>query len=73
MNSCLVSLLIIINLVVCFSKNIVINDREALVALLGLAQTSNFGKYLGLPSFVGKNKRLVFSYIEDKIKQRIGS
>ncbi|XP_031111853.1 uncharacterized protein LOC116015828 [Ipomoea triloba] len=36
-------------------------------------QASNFGKYLGLPAFVGRNKRNAFSYIEDKIRQRIGS
>ncbi|XP_019200193.1 PREDICTED: uncharacterized protein LOC109193819 [Ipomoea nil] len=41
--------------------------------LLGVVQAPNFGKYLGLPSFVGRNKRDVFAYVEDKIRQRIGS
>ncbi|XP_031121153.1 uncharacterized protein LOC116024401 [Ipomoea triloba] len=47
--------------------------REEVMAVLGVDQAPNFGKYLGLPAFVGRNKRAVFSYIEDKIKQRVGS
>ncbi|XP_019197205.1 PREDICTED: uncharacterized protein LOC109191090 [Ipomoea nil] len=35
-------------------------------------QAPNFGKYLGPPSFVGRHKKAVFAYIEDKIRQRIG-
>ncbi|XP_031121085.1 uncharacterized protein LOC116024331 [Ipomoea triloba] len=58
---------------VCFSRNTYPADREEVVAVLGVSQAANFGRYLGLPSFVGRNKRAVFSYIEDKIKQRIGS
>ncbi|XP_019178341.1 PREDICTED: uncharacterized protein LOC109173556 [Ipomoea nil] len=41
--------------------------------VLGVDQAPNFGKYLGLPSFVGRNKKAAFAYIEDKIRQRIGS
>ncbi|XP_019186532.1 PREDICTED: uncharacterized protein LOC109181235 [Ipomoea nil] len=40
---------------------------------LEVEQADNFGKYLGLPSFVGRNKRAVFAYVEEKIRQRIGS
>ncbi|XP_031120805.1 uncharacterized protein LOC116024042 [Ipomoea triloba] len=58
---------------VCFSRNTSMADREEVVAVLGVSQAPNFGKYLGLPSFVGRNKRVVFSYIEDKIKQRFSS
>ncbi|VFQ60129.1 unnamed protein product [Cuscuta campestris] len=32
----------------------------------------DFGKYLGLPSFIGKNKSEIFSFILDKIRHRIG-
>ncbi|XP_019166552.1 PREDICTED: uncharacterized protein LOC109162294 [Ipomoea nil] len=39
--------------------------------ILGVVQAPNFGKYLGLPSFIGRNKKAAFSYIEDKIRQRI--
>ncbi|XP_019168373.1 PREDICTED: uncharacterized protein LOC109164072 [Ipomoea nil] len=49
------------------------NDRDVVAQILGVTQAPNFGKYLGLPSFVGRNKKAAFAYIEDKIKQRIGS
>ncbi|XP_019179768.1 PREDICTED: uncharacterized protein LOC109174976 [Ipomoea nil] len=47
--------------------------RDQVAQALGVVQALNFGKYLGLPSFVGGNKKAVFAYIEDKIRQRIGS
>ncbi|XP_019179273.1 PREDICTED: uncharacterized protein LOC109174494 [Ipomoea nil] len=56
-----------------FSKNTREEDREMVAECLQVDQAPNFGKYLGLPSFIGRNKRVVFSYIEDKVKQRIGS
>ncbi|XP_031101849.1 uncharacterized protein LOC116005749 [Ipomoea triloba] len=52
---------------VCFSRNTMEEDREEVALVLGVNQAPNFGKYLGLPSFVGRNKKAVFSYIEDKI------
>ncbi|XP_019151915.1 PREDICTED: uncharacterized protein LOC109148635 [Ipomoea nil] len=58
---------------ICFSKNTSREDRDLVANCLGVDQAPNFGKYLGLPSFIGRNKRAVFSYVEDKIKQRIGS
>ncbi|XP_019195085.1 PREDICTED: uncharacterized protein LOC109188890 [Ipomoea nil] len=58
---------------VCFSKNTGKGDMDDVVVVLGVVQANDFGKYLGLPSFVGRNKKHVFSYIEEKITQRIGS
>ncbi|XP_031131793.1 uncharacterized protein LOC116033173 [Ipomoea triloba] len=58
---------------VCFSRNTMESSREEVAQVLGVSRASNFEKYLGLPSFVGKNKKLVFSYIEDKFRQRVGS
>ncbi|XP_031106357.1 uncharacterized protein LOC116011005 [Ipomoea triloba] len=58
---------------ICFSRNTSKSDREEVAGVLGVAQATNFGKYLGLPSFVGRNKRAAFSYIEDKIRRRICS
>ncbi|XP_019168846.1 PREDICTED: uncharacterized protein LOC109164752 [Ipomoea nil] len=58
---------------ICYSKNTRDEDREEVASILGVVQAPNFGKYLGLPSFVGRNRKAAFSYIEDKIKQRIGS
>ncbi|XP_031116501.1 uncharacterized protein LOC116020159 [Ipomoea triloba] len=58
---------------VCFSRNTQEMHRVEVAAVLGITQAPNFGKYLGLPAFVGRNRRAALSYIEDKIKQRIGS
>ncbi|XP_019161408.1 PREDICTED: uncharacterized protein LOC109158044 [Ipomoea nil] len=58
---------------ICYSKNTSGADRDIVAQTLGVVQAPNFGKYLGLPAFVGKNKKMAFAYIEDKIKQRIGS
>ncbi|XP_019183930.1 PREDICTED: uncharacterized protein LOC109178831 [Ipomoea nil] len=55
------------------SKNTAWEEREVVADCLGVDQAPNFGKYLGLPSFIGRNKRAVFSYVDDKIRQRIGS
>ncbi|XP_019190015.1 PREDICTED: uncharacterized protein LOC109184468 [Ipomoea nil] len=56
---------------ICYSKNTQDDSREEVAQILGVTQAPNFGKYLGLPSFVGRNKKAAFSYIEDKIRQRI--
>ncbi|XP_019155030.1 PREDICTED: uncharacterized protein LOC109151885 [Ipomoea nil] len=58
---------------VCFNKNTGSTDRDEVVAALGVVQANDFGKYLGLPSFIGRNKKHVFAYIGEKIAQRIGS
>ncbi|XP_019181782.1 PREDICTED: uncharacterized protein LOC109176840 [Ipomoea nil] len=54
-------------------KNTRDNDRNDVALILGVDQAPNYGKYLGLPSFIGRNKKAAFSYIEDKIRQRIVS
>ncbi|XP_031116377.1 uncharacterized protein LOC116020030 [Ipomoea triloba] len=58
---------------VCFSRNTSRDDREGVVSVLGVEQAPNFGKYLGLPAFVGRNKKAVFAYVEDKLNQRVGT
>ncbi|XP_019179041.1 PREDICTED: uncharacterized protein LOC109174252 [Ipomoea nil] len=58
---------------ICYSRNTGQYDKDMVAQILGVTQAPNFGKYLGLPSFVGRNKKAAFAYIEDKIKQRIGS
>ncbi|XP_019196311.1 PREDICTED: uncharacterized protein LOC109190291 [Ipomoea nil] len=58
---------------ICYSRNTGQNDRDMVAQILGVNRAPSFGKYLGLPSFVGRNKKAVFAYIEDKIRQRIGS
>ncbi|XP_019181785.1 PREDICTED: uncharacterized protein LOC109176843 [Ipomoea nil] len=56
-----------------FHRNTSEAYREDVAQVLVVSQAPNFSKYLGLPAFVGRNTRATFSYIEDKIRQRIGS
>ncbi|XP_019188891.1 PREDICTED: uncharacterized protein LOC109183160 [Ipomoea nil] len=58
---------------ICYSKNTGQDERDIVAQILEVNPAPNFGKYLGLPSFVGRNKKAAFAYIEDKIRQRIGS
>ncbi|XP_019158004.1 PREDICTED: uncharacterized protein LOC109154732 [Ipomoea nil] len=58
---------------ICFSRNTQEAERLAVADCLQVDQAPNFGKYLGLPSFVGRNKKAAFAYVEEKIRQRIGS
>ncbi|XP_019189682.1 PREDICTED: uncharacterized protein LOC109184096 [Ipomoea nil] len=47
--------------------------RDLVSGVLTVSQAEDFGKYLGLPSVVGRNRRAVFAYIEQKLRQRFGS
>ncbi|XP_019195700.1 PREDICTED: uncharacterized protein LOC109189546 [Ipomoea nil] len=58
---------------ICFSRNTQLTDRDLVAAVFGVQQAVNFGKYLGLPAYVERNKHAVFAYVEDKVRQRIGS
>ncbi|XP_062080800.1 uncharacterized protein LOC133785597 [Humulus lupulus] len=56
---------------VCFGKLVNLDDRSQLANLLKVKLVENFGKYLGLPSFVGRNKREVFDNIRDRVWKRL--
>ncbi|XP_019151891.1 PREDICTED: uncharacterized protein LOC109148613 [Ipomoea nil] len=58
---------------ICYSKNTRDDDRNDVAHILGVNQAPNYGKYLGLPAFIRRNKKAAFSYIEDKIRQRVVS
>lgn len=40
--------------------------------VLGVTQAIDFGKYLILYYVVGRNMKVVFAYIEQKIRHRLG-
>ncbi|KAK6158177.1 hypothetical protein DH2020_005491 [Rehmannia glutinosa] len=44
---------------------------SAILSLLGFKEVDNHGKYLGLPSIVGRSKKEIFGYIKDNIWKRI--
>ena len=54
-----------------FSRNMPSDLKEAICSYLQVPMTENHGKYLGLPSIVGKNKKTIFSFIKDRVWQRI--
>lgn len=58
---------------VCFSLNTPEAVRRWISSFFKVTEAEDFGKYLGLPSFLGRNKRAVFSYIADRIRQRVTS
>lgn len=55
---------------VVFSGNTQIGLRNDICSSLGVDQKDDLGKYLGLPSFMNRNKRAIFDFIEQKIRQR---
>ncbi|XP_019167878.1 PREDICTED: uncharacterized protein LOC109163584 [Ipomoea nil] len=58
---------------VSFSRNTHEGTRELVSGALAVAQAEDFRKYLGLPFVVGRNRRAVFAYVEQKLRQRFGS
>ncbi|XVF52726.1 hypothetical protein PTKIN_Ptkin05aG0041600 [Pterospermum kingtungense] len=54
-----------------FSGNVSHEVRHQLSNVLGITASFTFGRYLGLPSLISRNKKSVFSYLKDKVWQRI--
>lgn len=48
-----------------FSSNVVVDVRKKIGHILGIHQSINTGRYLGLPSLTGRDKKSIFSYIRD--------
>ena len=54
-----------------FSANMIDSVRDDISSLLGVNQTLNQGKYLGLPSLIGRSKREVLGFIKDRVWQKL--
>ena len=54
-----------------FSSNTNQQVKNSIKGRLGVAVSHQFDKYLGLPSFVGRGKKQSFSYIRERIWQKI--
>lgn len=48
---------------ICFGPNTKVEDREKVCTRPGVPQTSQVGKYLGMPMYGGKNKKGVFGFL----------
>ncbi|XP_040956169.1 uncharacterized protein [Gossypium hirsutum] len=56
-----------------FNSNTKENERRAVSQILGVRRANDFERYLGLPSMVGKRKRISFQNLKDRLKQKIDS
>lgn len=56
-----------------FSKGTPNSTREQIARALGISKVGGFGKYLGLPEYIGKKRKEVFQYIKDRIMNKIDS
>lgn len=54
-----------------FSSNVRRDKQAEIRNLLGVFNSIENSKYLGLPSLIGRSKKLVFRYLKDKIWQKI--
>lgn len=56
-----------------FSRNVGDTIQHSLVAALGVCVALGTGKYLGLPSMVGRGKKAIFSFIKDCLWKKINA
>ena len=56
---------------VSFSANVSATVASQICSILAVNSTTNYGAYLGLPSFVGRRKKDVFNFIRDKVWKRL--
>ncbi|XP_030929385.1 uncharacterized protein LOC115955407 [Quercus lobata] len=54
-----------------FSANTVEEKRNEILVILGPMQDSRHGKYLGLPSIIGKSKNEVFAEIKERVGRKL--
>lgn len=54
-----------------FSKNLSATQCTTISNILGVSAPLNTGKYLGLPSLIGRSKREVFGLLRDKLQNRL--
>ncbi|GJU36769.1 reverse transcriptase, partial [Tanacetum coccineum] len=55
-----------------FSANVDIHIRTRIIECLNVREVGHQDKYLGLPSVIGRSKKVVFEAILDKIKKKLG-
>ncbi|XP_058784450.1 uncharacterized protein LOC131659256 [Vicia villosa] len=54
-----------------FSRNLSFPAQEDLANVMGVRHVLGTGKYLGLPSMIGRSKKATFTFIKDGIWERI--
>ena len=56
-----------------FSKSTPSLVQDQIVKRLGIVKIRGFGKYLGLPEQIGKNRKYAFQFITQRIKNKLES
>ena len=54
-----------------FSANVLSDLRAIISDILAVPQETDAGKYLGVPSLIGQNKKATFTFIKEKISSRL--
>ena len=54
-----------------FSLNTSQELKDEIINILGPMQDLSYTKYLGLPSIIGKSKKLVFVEIKEKVSKKL--
>lgn len=52
-----------------FSSNTKLPDPLLVCAVLGVIASIGHGRYLGLPSLVGRNKKQMFSFVRERLRE----
>ncbi|XP_058741788.1 uncharacterized protein LOC131614181 [Vicia villosa] len=53
-----------------YSRNFALDIKDILAEILGVQQMLGAGKYLGVPSMIGRNRKATFKYIKDRVWQK---
>ena len=54
-----------------FSKNTDRETQDSIIDLLGVPKIKQYEKYLGLPSFMGRNKKASLAFIKDRVWKKL--
>lgn len=56
-----------------FSSNVAERVRFEVSRALGVRYSNDLECYLGFPNMIGRNKKMTFQYLKDRVKQKIDS
>ena len=54
-----------------FSSNIRTDKQNEIIGMLGVEVTDGNSYYLGLPSVIGRFKRVIFEFLKDRLRKRL--